>query len=60
MLDVDKVGAEKSLFKQNCCLLYIIQTKSTSQIEKFIEGLVKTNQITLAQQLDPNGKAHFA
>ena len=60
MLDVDKVRAEKGFYKQNCCLLYLIQTKSPSQIEKFIEGLIKTNQITLAQHLDPNGNTYFA
>ena len=55
MLEVDKVRAEKGFYKQNCCLLYILQTKSTSQIEKFIEGLITTNQIHLAQKIDTNG-----
>ena len=60
ILEVDKVRAEKGFYKQNCCLLYILQTKNNSQIEKFIEGLIKTNQIILAKQLDPNGKVQFA
>ena len=56
MLDVDKVRAEKGFYKQNCCLLYILQTKSPSQIEKFIDSLVTTNQIHLAKLIKPNGK----
>ena len=56
MLDVDKVSAEKGFYKQNCCLMYIIQTKSTSQIEKFVEILITTNQTHLAKMIDPNGK----
>ena len=56
MLDVDKVRAEKGFYKQNCCLLYILQTKSPSQIEKFIDSLVTTNQIHLAKLINPNGK----
>ena len=56
MLDVDKVRAEKGFYKQNCCLLYILQTKSPSQIEKFIDSLVTTNQIHLAKMINPNGK----
>ena len=54
-LDVDKVRAEKGFYKQNCCLLYILQTKSPSQIEKFIDSLVTTNQTHLAQKIDANG-----
>ena len=56
MLDVDKVSAEKGFYKQNCCLLYILQTKSPSQIEQFIDSLLTTNQIHLAKMIDPNGK----
>ena len=56
MLDVDKVRAEKGFYKQNCCLLYILQTKSPSQIETLIEGLITTNQTHLAKMIDPNGK----
>ena len=55
MLEVDKVRAEKGFYKQNCCLLYIIQTKSPSQIEKFIGSLVTTNQKHLAQKIYPKG-----
>ena len=55
MLDVDKIRAEKGFYKQNCCLLYILQTKSPSQIKTFIDSLVKTNQKHLAQKIDANG-----
>ena len=56
MLDVDKVRAEKGFYKQNCCLLYILRTKSPSQIEKFIDSLVTTNQRHLAKMINPDGK----
>ena len=56
MLDVEKVRAEKGPFEQNCCLLYILRTKSPSQIEKFIHSLVTTNQIHLAKLINPDGK----
>ena len=59
MLDVDKVRAEKGFYKQNCGLLYILQTKSTSQIEKFIEALITTNQIHLAKKIGSNGKKYY-
>ena len=56
MLDVDKVRAQKGFYEQNCCLLYILQTKSPSQIEKFIDSLITSNQIHLAKLINPDGK----
>ena len=60
MLDVETIRAEKGPFKQNCCLLYILQTKPCSQVELFIECLIETNQLHLARKIDPNGNKHSA
>ena len=56
MLDVENVRAEKVPYEQNCCLLYILQRKSPSQIKKFSYSLITTNQGHLAKMINPYGK----
>ena len=54
--EAEKVRGEKERFKQNRCLLNILQTKTPTQIEKFIKGLIITKQLHLAEKIDPSGK----
>ena len=54
--DAECIRAEKGTFKQNCCLLDLLQTKSLKQIGRFIDCLVTSRQIHLAHMIDPNGK----
>ena len=53
--ETDSIKACVTSFKQNCCLLDCLQTKSIPQIQTFILGLIECNQTHLAQQLDPEG-----
>ena len=53
--DVESIKAEKGAFKQNCSLLDVLQSKSFTQIEGFIDCLLKTKQANLAQRIDSSG-----
>ena len=53
--DVESIKAEKGAFKQNCSLLDVLQSKSFTQIEGFIDCLLKTNQANLVQRIDSSG-----
>ena len=57
--DAECIRAEKGSFKQNCYLLDLLQSKSSTHIETFIDCLIKTNQIHLAQRIDSNGKTYI-
>ena len=57
--DAECIKAEKGTFKQNYCLLDLLQSKSSRQIEMFINCLITTRQIHLAQKLDPSGKTYL-
>ena len=52
-LDAEKVRGEKGHFKQNRCLLNILETKTPTQIEKFVKGLIETKQLHLATRPKP-------
>ena len=58
--DVEDIKAEKGAFKQNYSLLDLLQSKSSTQIEGFINCLLTTNQTELAQRIDPNGTEHIS
>ena len=53
--EAESIKACVTSFKQNCCLLDWLQTKSSLQIQTFVQGLIECNQTHLAQQLDPEG-----
>ena len=57
--DAEAIKAEKGDKKQNCCLLDMLQSKSLTQIERFIKCLMATNQAHLAKELDPNGNEYI-
>ena len=58
--DAEAIKAEKGAFKQNCYLLDLMQSKSFSQIEGFINCLLNTNQTSLAKRIDPNGTEYMS
>ena len=55
MHDTDFIKAYRTSFKQNCCLLDLMMTKSDHEIQTFIQGLIECNQRHLAQKVDPSG-----
>ena len=57
--DAEAIKAEKGAFKQNCFLLDLLQSKSSTQIEGMINCLLATNQIELAQSINPNGTEYI-
>ena len=54
--EAECIRAEKGTFKQNYCLLDLLQTKSLKQIGRFLDCLATSRQIHLAHMIDPNGK----
>ena len=53
--DAEAIKAKTGAFKQNCSLLDLLQSKSLTQIERFIACLTATNQAHLVKKIDPNG-----